>query len=124
STGSPDSAADTVEESDESQWLAEDDLEPGISASQGDREVHDLELAVGTGFPTKTIGLDGTPKSSVPATEDLERSIEAIDIPGLGVVIGSGPLATAVLDYGDGDPSDDMPEMMKYFRDEGVPDET
>jgi hypothetical protein len=124
STGSPSDAGGTVDESDDSQWLAEDNLEPGVSASQGDREVHDLELAIDTGFPTKTMGLDGTSKSSVPAIEDLERSIDAIDIPGFGVVIGSGPLATAVLDYGDGDPSDDMPEMMKYFRDEGVPDET
>ena len=123
STITSDDEIDTVDESDDSQWLAEDDKEPGISPSQGDQEVHDLELAVNTGFPNKPIGLEQFPKSSVPAIEDLERSLETIDVPGFGVVIGSGTLATAVLDYGDGDPTDDVPEMMKYFREEGVPDE-
>ena len=123
STATPDDDVDSVDESDDSQRLAEDNYEPGVSPSQMDQELHDLDLAVNTGFPNKPAGLDNFPKSSVPAIEDLERSLETIDVPGFGVVIGSGPLATAVLDYGDGDPSDDVPEMMKHFREEGVPDD-
>lgn len=124
STADSDDSIDSADQSDESQWLSEDNMEPGVSVTQGDQELRDLDLAITTGFPNKPMGLEGTPKSLVPAIEDLERSIEVIDIPGFGVVVGSGPLATAVLDYGDGDSSDDMPEMMKHFRGEGVPDET
>ena len=123
STATPDDVVDSVDQSDDSQSLAEDSFEPGYSPSQADQEVHDLDLAVETGFPNKPEGIDGFPKSSVPGIEDLERSLEAIDVPGFGVVLGGGPLATAVLDYGDGDPSDDEPEMMKHFRDEGIPDD-
>jgi hypothetical protein len=123
STAFPDDAIESIDQSDDSQSLAEDNIEPGRSVTQAQQELHDLDLAVTTGFPSKPMGLDNVAKSSVPATEDLERSLEAIDVPGFGVVFGSGPLATAALDYGDGDPSDDVPEMMKHFREEGVPDE-
>jgi len=54
--------------------------------------------------------------------EDLERSLEVIDVPGFGVVVGSGPLATAALDYGDGDSAGDGNEIMRYLREEGIPD--
>jgi hypothetical protein len=122
-TSTLDDSIDSVDQSNDSQWLAEDDIDPGVTPDQADQELHDLDMAVETGYPSKPVGLDNFPTSSVPNIEDLERSLEMIDVPGFGVVIGGGPLATAVLDYGDGDTSDDVPEMMKHFREEGVPDE-
>ncbi len=122
-TSKLDDSIDSVDQSNDSQWLAEDAMDPGVSPDQTDQELHDLDLAVTTGFPNKPVGMDNFPKSSVPNIEDAERSLETIDVPGFGVVIGGGPLATAVLDFGDGDATDDIPEMMKHFKEEGVPDE-
>jgi len=121
-TSTLDDSIDSVDQSDDSQWLAEDDMDPGVTPDQADQELHDLDMAVNTGYPTKPMGLDNFSTSSVPNIEDAERSLETIDVPGFGVVIGGGPLATAVLDFGDGDSSDDIPEMMKHFKEEGVPD--
>ena len=120
STATPNDSAPTVDETDDSQWLSEPEDE---EVTQADRELRDLDLAVDTGFPTvpSDLGVDETP-DGLPV-DDLERSLEAIDVPGFGVVIGGGPLATSALDYGDGDPSDDVHVMMTYFREEGVPDE-
>ena len=120
STSTSDSASPTVDESDDSQWLAESDSHE----SEEEKDFHDLNIAANTGFDTLAgpRGIQAMPRT-VPI-DDLDRSLDAIDVPGFGMVMGGGALATAALDYGDGDPTDDVDEMMKHFRSEGVPDET
>lgn len=117
STSTSDSASPTVDESDDSQWLSESE----DGTTEEEREFHDLNIASNTGFATTATarGLQGMPRSE--PIDDIDRSFEAIDIPGFGVVMGTGALATAALDYGDGDPSDDVEVMMKHFTGEGVP---
>jgi len=118
-----DDAIASLDESDDSQSLAEDEMDDEASLStQAERELRDLDLAVTTGFPNKPEPLERTPRSMVYPVEDLERSLEVIDVPGFGVVVGSGPLATAALDYGDGDSAGDGNEIMRYLREEGIPD--
>lgn len=116
-------SAETVDQSLDPNWLAEDSIELDGGPTQAERELHDLDLAVETGFPTTPPVIDDFTPDSVPAVDDLERSLETINVPGFGVVIGSGALATAALDYGDGDASDDKDVMMTHFREEGIPDE-
>lgn len=116
-------AAETVDQSNDPNWLAEDSIEPREGITQMDRELHDLDLAVETGFPTTPPVIDDFESSSVLPIDDFERSIDTINVPGFGVVIGTGSLATAALDFGDGDASDDQEVMMTHFREEGVPDD-
>ena len=116
-------SADSVDQTDDPQWLAEDSIEMGVGATQADRELHDFDLAVNTGYPTTPPVITRLEGESVPPVDALEMEIEEIAVPGFGVVLGGGSLATAALDYGDGDPSDDVEEMMKHFREEGVPDD-
>lgn len=116
-------AADSVDQTDDPQWLAEDSLEMQAGESQADLELRDLDMAVNTGYPTTPEDMDRREGETMAAPESATEGLEAITVPGFGIVIGAGPLATAALDYGDGDPSDDVEEMMKHFREEGVPDD-
>ena len=123
SSSNPDDFASTVDEADESQWLSSDNQEPGETTTQADRELRDLDLAVNLGYPSKPTALADFEPSSVPAIDDLERSLEIIDVPNFGVVMGGGSLATAALDYAGGDAAGNAWEMKNHFEDEGVPDE-
>lgn len=119
STTIPEASSETVDQADDSQWLAE----PEDGGTEEERNFHEMNIATNTGFATMptTRGFQ-TMGRTVPL-DDIDRSLDAIDVPGFGTVMGGGSLATAALDYGDGDPTDDVEEMMKFFRGEGVPDD-
>ncbi|MEA2552662.1 MAG: hypothetical protein QOJ65_838 [Fimbriimonadaceae bacterium] len=115
-------SAESVDQTEDPQWLAETEfLEMPKNVAQ--LELGDLDKAVNTGFPSDPTEMKRPTRNPLPPVEDFERSIEAVTIPGFGLVMGSGSLATAALDYGDGDPSDDVATMMSHFREEGVPDD-
>jgi hypothetical protein len=116
-------AAETVDQSLDPQADAEDQIEREDGVTQAQIELHDLDLAVETGFPTKLSGLDSFAASSTPPIDDFERSLEQISVPRLGLVCGGGGLATAALDFADDDPSDDESVVMSHLVDDGVPAE-
>ncbi len=120
STATSDASAATVDESDDSQWLAE----PEDGNTEEEKDFHELNIASNTGFDTAAgpRGVQSMPRNL--PIDDIDRSLDAIDVPGFGMVMGGGSLATAALDYGDGDSTDDTQEMMKHFREEGVAEET
>ncbi len=117
STSQPEDSISTVDEADESQELSDEQTFP--SRAQADREAMDLERAVITGFPTDMPRIDDFQRSSEP-DEDLDKSLETIVVPGFGVVMGGGGLATAALALG-GDQHDLLP-IFEHFQETGVDD--
>jgi hypothetical protein len=122
STDTLDDSAETVDQATEPNELAEDMLERPEWMTEARRELHDLDMAVMTGFPSSPTTDDTFQSASVLPVDDYDRSLEEIAVERLGVVAGGGAMATAALDYADNDPSNDEDAMMRHFREEGVPD--
>src|SRR5204863_32666 len=81
-------------------------------------ELDDLDRAVMTGFPTPVTPIDN---DFPPESTDADRSMEAIRVPGLGLVIGGGDLATAAFDWAGKNGEPDASSLLTYLQDEGVP---
>lgn len=110
-----------VDEMDDSQSVAEDETYPRGDTSNSRHELDDLDLAVRTGFPSPVTPLDNDfPRGST----DVDRSLEAIRIPGFGIIIGGGDLATAAFDWTGKNGNPDAPSLLTYLQDEGVPPAT
>ncbi|HWA84294.1 MAG TPA: hypothetical protein VG820_12695 [Fimbriimonadaceae bacterium] len=107
-----------IDEMDESQSVAEDDGWPRDDTSHSRHELDDLDLAVMTGFPTPVTPLDND-FATGPSDED--RSLDAVRVPGLGLIIGGGDLATAAFDWAGKDGNPDASALLTYLQDEGVP---
>src|ERR1044072_6430621 len=108
---------DSVDQMDESQNMAEDQLYPRENASHASHELDDLNRAVRTGFPTPVTPLD----NEVAADTESDRSLEPIVVPGVGVVTGRGDLATAAFDWAGKNGEPDPSSLLTYLQDEGVP---
>jgi hypothetical protein len=54
---------------------------------------------------------------------EVDRSLEPVVIPGLGVVMGGGDLATAAFDWAGQNGKADPSALLTYLQDEGVPPE-
>ncbi len=113
---------ETVDQMDDSQWLAEDTLEPRNNIGPAGHELDDLDLAVATGFPTPITPLDNEATANPNETE-LDRSLETIIVPGVGAVMGGGDLATAAFDFAKKNGEPDASAILTYLQDEGVPPE-
>lgn len=122
-TSSLDDTAETIDQTTDPSSMAEDAIERPEGMTEAKRELHDLDLAVTTGFPTGPPEIDDFAANSSPPIDDVERSLEVISVERLGVVVGSGAFATAALDYADENADDDEDAMMRHFREEGVPDD-
>ncbi len=113
STADPNDDISMVEESDESQELAEDQAyEP---RSQGQIEAIELEKEIGTGFAPDP------PTTSTSARYAEGDALEQITIPGFAMIQGGGELATAALEPSEGDP---FASVRMNLREEGVDLET
>jgi hypothetical protein len=107
---------DSVDQMDDSQSAAEDETWPREDTSNSRHELDDLDRAVRTGFPTPVTPLD----NDVATDTEPDRSFDPVPVPGVGVVIGGGDLATAAFDWG-GNGKTDSSAFLTYLQDEGVP---
>lgn len=118
-TDTVDRSADSVDQMDDSQATAEREfLEPRGEVSIASHEMDDLNRAVRTGFPTPVTPLDNdfaTPPS------DVDAGLAAIQVEGVGSVVGGGDLATAAFDWKGSNGTPDGASFLTYLQDEGVP---
>jgi hypothetical protein len=109
---------DTVDQSDDSQALSEDMLEPPLMISQSEHEADDLGLTMLTGFPTTVPLLDDVKDTEGTRQEQFAQGLETLSIPGFGTIMGGGPLATAGLDMIKDESGAEG--FRTYLRDEGL----
>ena len=106
---------DTADQMDDSQSVAEDSLYPYREISNSEHQLDDLALAVTSGFPTPVPEIDDVKDGGLMQDEN-EEALEALDVPGFGVSLGNGGLATAALGEGAVDS-----RLTAFFEDDGVP---
>lgn len=106
-----------IDQMDDSQSAAEDSLWPREEVSRSRHEFDDLDRAVRTGFPSPVTPLD----NEIASTTEPDRSFEAIAVPGVGIVMGGGDLATAAFDWAGKNGEPDASSFLTYLQDEGVP---
>jgi hypothetical protein len=120
STFTPDDAASDYQEVDDIESIESDMLYPPADRPNARHEVDDLQLALETGFPTNVPVIDDFKQSRLPGESALAHGLETIPVPGLGVVMGGGALATAALDLGQ-DSTQSSDRLLDHLRSEGVP---
>jgi hypothetical protein len=123
-TDTRDDSISSIDESDDSQSRAEDTLEP-LNEPQSSHELDDLHLAVNTGFPTPVPLIDdehSAPNTIPRGATNLDDRLRALVIPGFGVVMGGGGLATAALDFAN--PEGPANPLTAFLVDRGVPEES
>jgi hypothetical protein len=108
---------ESVDQMDDSQSEAEDMTWPREDASYASHEMDDLNRAVRTGFPTPVTPLDNVEDRE----SERDRALEPVVVPGMGVVMGGGDLATAAFDWTAKDGKTDPSGLLVYLQDEGVP---
>jgi hypothetical protein len=124
STSSPDDAADSIDQLDDGQAVAEEQLYPESGVSFSSQEEHDVKEAATTGFFNTTApdqrSLGGNPSTPAPTLE-----LTSLNVAGLGRVVGDGVLATLAVGaanaraHGAEPPAD----LADYLLDAGVPQE-
>jgi hypothetical protein len=112
---------ESVDQSDDSQSLAEDSLEPPRMTTQSEHERDDIGLALLTGYPTTVPLLDDIKDGEGARMDQFTEGLETMSIPGSGTIIGGGALGTAGLDAIS--PTGSTEGLMAFLRDEGVSDE-
>ncbi|HVL38112.1 MAG TPA: hypothetical protein VM328_01855 [Fimbriimonadaceae bacterium] len=117
-TSTRDDSVSGVEEMDEGQEAAEDMIYPSSGTSFSSQEGHDVGMAATTGFFQTTRPSEGTIGTPLPSDKDLdalEEELSPMLVPGIGIVIGSGALATfAETERGD---------IAQHLVEQGVPEE-
>lgn len=91
STSEPNDAADKVDEMDDSQSAAEDMSYPANDRSNASQEMLDVAQGAAGSFDTTA---PDQPSIGGAARSDSSIEVSAIEVPGLGTVLGDGSLAT------------------------------
>jgi hypothetical protein len=113
---------ETVDQSDDSQEQANRMIYPPRETSQSEHERDDLNLALHTGFPTPIPVIeDDVRDTETPLQDQNDDGLDALVVPGFGLVIGGGALATAALDFINPNGQHDPNSLVGHLRDEGVP---
>jgi len=114
-TDRPDDDISAIEEADDSEDLAED--ETSWSRTEEVRDALDFGRLVITGFPTDVPLIDDFHQQPS-ASENIDNLLEAMEVPGFGVVMGGGGLATAAL--AQGREIHGHKPVLDYLQEEGV----
>lgn len=114
STATPDDSIASVDQSDDSQSLAEE--QSFGHPSEEVFEESDVERSLVTGFPTN-LNENRDDQAREESTENLDASLETLVVPGVGVVMGGGELATAALAVTD---RRNLEPIRAHLRDQGV----
>jgi hypothetical protein len=89
-TSTPDDDVSGVEEMDDSESAAEDLMYPADDRDFADEEEAEVKLAADTGY-FQTTGPDRSPRRFADST------VDAIDLPGLGALVGEGSFGETIL---------------------------
>ncbi len=111
---------ESVDQSDESQSLAEDMLEPARMTTHSEHERDDLGLTLLTGYPTTVPLLDDITDSEGSRMDQMAAGLDVISIPGAGTVVGGGGLGTAGMDAIS--PTGSTENLLAFLKDEGMSD--
>jgi len=122
-TSNSDTDVDSVDQMEDSQSEMEAMMSPHDGVSNSAHEKDDLALTVLTGFPTAASNFSEDTWDPFLEAEQNSDGLETIVIPGVGVVIGGGALATAALDFVSGDEHCGSESLVAQLIDEGVPHE-
>lgn len=92
----------------------------GESRTQSEHERDDLNLVLRTGFPTPIPLLDDVKDTETQLQDQMSDALDVLVIPGRGILMGGGALATAALDFIR--PEEPSPNaLIDHLLDEGVP---
>jgi hypothetical protein len=122
-TSNKDTDVDSFDQMEDSQNEYELQIHTHDGISQGTHEGDEIALSLITGFPTPVPTLDDVKPGDLARQEQFDDRIETIEIPGFGVVVGGGLLATAALDFVRQDGSCDADGLVAQLKDEGVPED-
>jgi hypothetical protein len=112
---------DTVDQSDDSQELVDRDTFTDGHISHSEHERDDINLALHTGYPTPIPVLEDNVIDTETALQDQnDDGLDSIVVPGFGVVMGGGALATAALDFINPNGQHETNSLIVHLRDEGV----
>jgi hypothetical protein len=112
---------DTLDQSNDSQEIAEESLYPKDGISHGSHEFDDFRAEFNTGFRKDRPIMDESFDDESSLQDQNTGAVEMISVLGRGVVIGSGGLATAALDLLDPTNKDASQGVYRFLIDEGVP---
>jgi hypothetical protein len=112
---------ESIDQMDDPQTEMELESRPWGGISQGRHEMDEVALSVTTGFPTMVKEMDDLYPGELGLQEQNEDSIEKIEIPGYGIVIGGGLMATAALDFAKSGGSCPSQGLVDQLTDDGVP---
>ena len=113
---------DSVDQADDSQEQADLMTYPRGDTSQSEHERDDFNLALHTGFPTPVPVIDDIRDGTSAIQDRLDEALETIVVPGFGMVMGGGALATAALDFINHDGDANPEAIVSHLKDEGVPE--
>lgn len=91
--------------------------------TQSEHERDDINLTLLTGYPTAIPLIDDIQDRVTPLQDQNDDSLESLVVPGFGIVMGGGALATAALDFINPESTSDASSLVSHLRDEGVPAE-
>lgn len=112
---------DTVDQADDSQELVDRDTFTDGHISHSEHERDDLNLALHTNYPTPIPVIEDNFSDDVTTMQDQnDDALDSIVVPGFGVVMGGGALATAALDFINPDGPQETKSLVNHLRDEGV----
>lgn len=126
STSTGDDAVSGVEEMDDSQSASENMTYPQSAQSYGSQERFDAAQGANTGFfNTTRPGPEGLGPSDMEENLPGEGELSSMIVPGIGIVLGDGNLATTIVGAGlateqGGNPAADMQD---YLTDQFVPND-
>ncbi|MGV3618220.1 MAG: hypothetical protein ACO1SV_23070 [Fimbriimonas sp.] len=113
---------ESIDQNDDSQEQAERSTYPAGLVSQSEHERDDINLALHTGYPTPIPVIeDQVIDTETPLQDQNDDSLDTIVVPGFGMVMGGGALATAALDFLNPNGKHETDSLVNHLRDEGVP---
>lgn len=124
STSSPDDDVSKVDEMDDSQTAAEEMSYPASAQSYSSQDRIDAARATRHGyFRTTEVGGDGLGLNPSPPRDAFDSGITSVIVPHFALVLGDGPLATAVMGAGVAAQRAGTPaaNLQDYLEDQGVP---
>jgi hypothetical protein len=119
-TSNVETDVDSVDQMENSQEEAERMLYPRNEESYGQHERDDADLAMLTGFSEAVPMEDDVHDTESVSQTQLDDALPTLMFPGFGVVIGSGDLATGVLDLIGPRGLSDPDSLVNYLRTEGL----
>lgn len=124
--GGPDTSNETfdvesIDQSDDSQEMAEETLYPFRGESYGSREASDRRNEMKHNLPTKPDARDDPYDAETPLEDQNVAGFETLSVPGRGTIAGGGSLAAAAIDILSPEADHPSEQIYRFLIDDGVP---